>query len=175
LNRSVALYYFQLATEALSDLDAARVLPERQGAWDTNPVLSSFRVDASKRLVIGSVGRLDRFGDRVHPSWARRNLARVYPFLAGQPLTHAWFGRIGITSDRLPRLAEPAPGMVTIYGYNGRGIGPGTVFGREIAEFLAGGTRNALSLPWVEKRSEPFATARSTAIEIGARLYHLIT
>ncbi len=173
-NRIVALYYFQLATEALGDAEAARVLPERQGAWDTNPVLSSFRVDAAKRLVIGSVGRLDRFGDRVHRNWARRNLARLYPFLAGKPLTHAWFGRIGITSDHLPRLAEPAPGVVTVYGYNGRGIGPGTVFGREIAEFLAGGRRDALSLPFVEKRSEPFAAGRSAAIEFGARLYHLV-
>lgn len=174
VNRTVALYYFQFATETLSDAEAARVLPERHGAWDTNPVLSSFRKDAANRLIIGSIGRLDRFGDAVHRSWARRNLARLYPFLADKALTHAWFGRIAITSDHLPRLAEPAPGVVTIYGYNGRGIGPGTVFGREIAEFLASGKREALSLPVVTKRSERFAAGRSAAIEIGARLYHLV-
>lgn len=38
------LPYFQFATNPLPDKVAARILPERQGAWDTGLVMTSFRM-----------------------------------------------------------------------------------------------------------------------------------
>lgn len=55
----IHLPYFNFATEPLSDNLRASILPERQGAWDTKQVLSSFRFDRAGRLVFGSVGALE--------------------------------------------------------------------------------------------------------------------
>ncbi len=54
----IRLPYFNLATRPLPDRLRTSILPERQGAWDTHEVLSSFRFDQSGRLVFGSVGAL---------------------------------------------------------------------------------------------------------------------
>src|SRR5262249_54218572 len=51
----IHLPYFNFATEPLSNNLEASILPERQGAWDTKQVLSSFRFDRAGRLVFGSV------------------------------------------------------------------------------------------------------------------------
>jgi glycine/D-amino acid oxidase-like deaminating enzyme len=58
----VRLPYFNLATAPLPRELAQAVLPQRQGAWDTRQVLSSFRLDAAGRLVFGSVGALRGLG-----------------------------------------------------------------------------------------------------------------
>ena len=44
---------------------------------------------------------------------------------------------IGKTSNALPRFHRLAENVVTICGYNGRGIAPGTVFGRVLADLRA--------------------------------------
>lgn len=54
----IHLPYFNFATRPLPDDLRKSILPERQGAWDTREVLSSFRFDRSGRLVLGSVGAL---------------------------------------------------------------------------------------------------------------------
>ena len=47
-----------------------------------------------------------------------------------------------MTSDHVPHLHELAPGLWAGLGYNGRGVGLATVFGRLLAD-LALGTRPA--------------------------------
>ena len=63
-----------------------------------------------------------------------------------------WFGQDRHDEDHLPRLKEIGQGFA-IYGYNGRGIGPGTVFGRAIADF---------SNPAIGPRSPPSRDAGRT-------------
>ncbi|MGO7418377.1 FAD-dependent oxidoreductase, partial [Rhizobium ruizarguesonis] len=48
------------------------------------------------------------------------------------------YGQIGMTDNALPRFHKFAPGFVGFSGYNGRGIAPGTVFGRTLAEHILG-------------------------------------
>jgi len=60
------------------------------------------------------------------------------------------------------------------YGYNGRGIGPGTVFGRAVAKYFKTGEKAALPFPVTQNPSEPFAGLRGLAIEAGARIFHFI-
>ena len=52
-----------------------------------------------------------------------------------------------MTSDHIPRIHRLAEGLYTPIGYNGRGIAPGTVFGKAMAELLAGGDEADLPLP----------------------------
>ncbi|MCW6509181.1 NAD(P)/FAD-dependent oxidoreductase [Lichenifustis flavocetrariae] len=170
----VHLPYFNFATEPLTDNVRRSILPEQQGAWDTEEVLSSFRFDAAGRLVFGSVGALRGTGLSVHKFWARRMLRRLFPQLGEIRFESEWYGHIGMTANNLPRFHRFAPGVVGFSGYNGRGIAPGTVFGRELARLVLGQITEAdLPLPVTDPRAEPFRFIKETVYEVGAQAAHL--
>jgi glycine/D-amino acid oxidase-like deaminating enzyme len=165
--------YFQFATPPLPEQVRRTVLPEGQGAWDTALVLSSFRLDKAGRLVMGSVGQVDRFALGLHRQWARRTLAKVFPQIGSVALEHAWHGCIAMTADHIPRFYKLDTDMVMVTNYNGRGIGPGTVFGKLLAEYLITGDDNRIPLPVSRKKPIAFRNLRGLYYETGARLYHL--
>ena len=79
-----------------------------------------------------------------------------------------------MTSDNLPRFHQLEEGIFAFCGYNGRGIAPGTVFGRAMAAFLAGKIRTAdLPLPLSQPRPRVLRGLRSACYEAGAQLVHL--
>lgn len=172
----VHLPYFNLATAPLSAEQREAILPGGQGCWDTKTVLSSFRLDAAGRMVFGSVGALRGTGRPIHRSWARRALARLYPSLAGIDFEHEWYGRIGMTSDALPRLHRFAPTIIGTSGYNGRGISPGTVFGRILAEHVLGRLpEEEMPLPVTPLVPAAWQALRSAWYEVGAQAAHLVS
>jgi glycine/D-amino acid oxidase-like deaminating enzyme len=173
-SEQVRLPYFNVATEPLSDALLRRILPERQGAWDTKTVLRSFRLDASGRLVFGSVGALRGTGLAVHRAWAKRALRRLFPGIGDLRFEAEWFGMIGMTADNLPRFHRLDDRVLTICGYNGRGIAPGTVFGRCLADMALGRLRDDdCPLPCTAPKDARFRAIREGVIELGAQLAHL--
>jgi glycine/D-amino acid oxidase-like deaminating enzyme len=171
----MALPYFNLATRPLSPEMQASILPERQGAWDTKSILSSFRFDAAGRLVFGSVGALRAGGQTVHRAWAKRAMKKLFPGIGPIEFEAEWYGRIGMTTDNLPRFHRLAPNMVTICGYNGRGIAPGTVFGRCLADLTLGRMRDEeCALPLSEPETIAFRPLREATLELGATLAHAV-
>lgn len=166
------VHYFQLATEPLRCDLAGDILPGQEGCWDTALVMTSVRRDAVGRLIIGGIGD----GSSMHHGWARRKLTRLYPKLAGIAITHAWEGRISMTSDHLPRILKPAPERAyAIFGYSGRGIGPGTLFGRAAAQALLTGDETGLPVMPVAQFSEAFPCLKSVYYETGARVVHALS
>ncbi|NPC58337.1 NAD(P)/FAD-dependent oxidoreductase [Caenimonas soli] len=171
----VQLPYFNFATAPLPRENAQRILPDRQGAWDTRQVLSSFRLDAAGRLVFGSVGALRGVGRSIHRDWARRALARIFPQLKEVPFEHEWYGTIGMTSNAIPRFHELDRNVVSFSGFNGRGIAPGTVLGRELAKFVLGEVRrDDLPLPVTPVVTAPWRNAKALGYEAGAQAFHLV-
>ena len=140
------IHYFQLATTPLGDI-AKDILPERQGLWDTGKIMFSVRRDTFGRIIIGSMGRIVGGQKGLSEYWAKRNIRRLFPQLGTVEIEKAWYGQIAMTPDHLPRIHRLADGLYTPIGYNGRGITPGTVFGRAMAELLAGGKEDELPLP----------------------------
>jgi len=171
----IHLPYFNFATQPLSDNIRASILPERQGAWDTNDVLSSFRFDRAGRLVFGSCGALRGTGAAVHRSWAKRALKKLFPQIGDFKFEAEWYGLIGMTDDHLPRFHKLAENVVGFSGYNGRGIAPGTTFGRLLAFHALGQLdEKDLPLPASPPTKPSFRSARSAFYEVGAQLAHLI-
>ena len=170
----VMLPYFNLATSPLTDNVRKTILPGGQGAWDTKRVLSSFRFDAAGRLVFGSVGALRGTGTTVHRGWGRRELQRLFPQLSEVNFEHEWFGNIGMNDNAIPRFHRHAPNVFSVSGFNGRGIGPGTTFGRELARLALGEiSAEDFALPLGEL-GRPFMRQGRTAIyEVGSQLLHL--
>ena len=171
----IHLPYFNFATQPLSDNVRASILPERQGAWDTNEVLSSFRFDRAGRLVFGSCGALRGTGAAVHRSWARRALKKLFPQIGDVRFEAEWYGLIGMTDDHLPRFHKLAENVFGFSGYNGRGIAPGTTFGRLLALYALGQLdEKDLPLPASEPIKPNFRSARTALYEVGAQFVHLI-
>ncbi len=170
----VHLPYFNMATAPLGDNLRRSILPERQGVWDTREVLSSFRFDRQGRLVFGSVGALRGTGGPIHRAWGRRALARLFPQLAGVAFETEWYGQIGMTGNSLPCFHRLGRNVVSFSGYNGRGIAPGTVFGRCLAQLLLGAiTEDDLPLPPTDPVAAPRRALREAYYEAGAQLVHL--
>ncbi|QEI09410.1 FAD-binding oxidoreductase [Pigmentiphaga aceris] len=170
------LPYFNLATAPLSAVQRAHILPGGQGIWDTQSVLTSLRADRAGRLVFGSVGALRGVGRDIHHAWGRRALARLFPELGKVRFEHQWYGNIGMTTDSLPRLHRLAPRAMSLSGYNGRGIAPGTVFGRMMAQYITGALpEQDLPLPVSDVRAHAFRGVKETFYEVGAGLSHLVS
>ncbi|KPF43408.1 FAD-binding oxidoreductase [Rhizobium sp. AAP43] len=170
----VHLPYFNFATAPLSDNLQKSILAERQGCWDTKEVLTSFRMDKAGRMVFGSVGALRGTGLPIHRAWARRALKSVFPQIGDIPFECEWYGKIGMTTNNLPRFHKFAPGVIGFSGYNGRGIAPGTVFGKTLAAHILGQiAEDALPLPLTAPEAPPFRTLKEAWYETGAQLAHL--
>jgi len=169
----VHLPYFNLATKPLSEDLRRSILPERQGVWDTREVLSSFRFDQQGRLVFGSVGALRGSGLAIHRDWGRRALAKLFPQLRGVEFECEWYGQIGMTDNSLPRFYRLGRNVVSFSGYNGRGIAPGTVFGRCLAQLLLGAIgEDDLPLPISAPEPARHRAAKEAYYEVGAQLAH---
>ncbi len=140
------IHFFQLATVPLGDKGKA-ILRGGQGLWDTGAIMFSLRRDAFGRLIIGSMGTVIGGMDGLSRRWATRMLQRLFPDLGEVPFEHCWHGQIAMTPDHLPRMHRLDEGLYTPIGYNGRGITPGTIFGKAMAELLAGGREEDLPLP----------------------------
>ena len=171
----VHLPYFNFATEPLSSDLQASILPERQGAWDTKEVLRSFRFDRAGRLIFGSVGALRGTGTAIHRAWARRTLKALFPNIGSVRFESEWYGLIGMTENNLPRFHRLDHNVIAVSGYNGRGIAPGTVFGRALADRILGRLdERDFPLPLSAPTPPRFRTAREAYYEAGAQLAHLV-
>lgn len=168
------LPYFNMATKPLPADLRASILPDHQGAWDTRSVLTSFRTDAAGRLIFGSVGQLGLEAS-CHEGFARRSLLSMYPQLKDVEFEHLWWGKIGMTADNLPRLARLGPQALAVGGYNGRGIAPGTVYGRALAQHIAGDIAlRDIPVPVRDLSPEPFRAIKGLGIRAGAAALHAV-
>ncbi len=70
------------------------------------------------------------------------------------------------------RLFEPAPGLVAVTGYNGRGVTTGTVVGKAFADYLCNGDPQALPIPFAAMQPLAGVGLRSCLYEAGFSLYH---
>ncbi|MEQ9696047.1 FAD-binding oxidoreductase [Shimia sp. SDUM112013] len=170
----VPVHYFQAATDPMDPAAQACILPGREGCWDTALVMSSWRLDQAGRLIIGAMGQLGHIGSFAHETWLRRKVTRMFPALAEVPLRQTWHGRIAMTTEHLPKVLCPDPSLMVCFGYSGRGISPGTLFGKHIAEALLNDTPDALPVPPVKVHRLPFAGLRGAYYETGATLTHLV-
>ena len=146
------IHFFQLATKPLGER-VAGILRDGQGIWDTGTIMFALRRDAFGRLIVGSMGPVVGGEHGLSKRWAARRLQYLFPDLGPVEFEQAWHGSIAMTPDHLPRIHRLADGLYTPIAYNGRGIAPGTVFGKAMAELLAGGTEEDLPLPISEPKT----------------------
>jgi len=166
--------FFQFATPPLTGEPDKSVLPEHQGAWDTNLILSSYRRDAEGRLIVGSLGTVNGLAYGLHEAWVRRTINKTFPQVGDVPLEYGWHGTFAMNSNHLPRFHILDENMVMITSFNGRGIGPGTVFGKLLAGYVMDGDAEKIPLPVLKPQTIHTRLFWELFYETGARLYHFI-
>lgn len=171
-NAIIPAHYFQLATAPLPQALRDEILCGGEGCWDTAMVMSSFRMDTAGRMIFGGLGDLNGFGGSTHEAWARRSLAVVFPKLAAIPFVQSWTGRIAMTSAYLPRVERRGTNGISIFGYSGRGIAPGTMFGQAATNWAMG--QDTFPIAICHPKPEPAATLKNIYFETGATLTHMI-
>jgi glycine/D-amino acid oxidase-like deaminating enzyme len=161
----------QTATEPLPDAIRATILPGGTVASDTRKLLYYFRLDGDGRFIIGGRGTVtDQVPARVYAT-LRQVATRMFPALTGVPWPYRWYGRVGITRDWLPHLAELAPGVWTVLGYCGRGVAMATTMGLVLGDMLSGGHK--LSYPAASLKPIPLPALRRPMLQAGIAYYRL--
>ncbi|TCU96059.1 NAD(P)/FAD-dependent oxidoreductase [Paracandidimonas soli] len=161
----------QVATRPLPEDMRRQILPQGHISSDTRQLLTSFRLSPDGRLVMGGSG-----------ATAGLSHAHIVPFLhkAGNTLfrhlgklewEYQWSGYFAVTTDHLPHVHEPAPGMHISLGCNGRGIAISTALGIELAQRVLGA--QSLSVPVSDIRSIPFHTFRHLGVAVATRYKRL--
>ncbi len=168
------VYYFQAATKPLSKDSLEGILPNNEGCWDTATVMSSFRLDDENRFIIGGIGNLGSKVSNIHSSWAQKKAQSIFPSLKNNSLNFYWGGQIAMTDDHIPKILRIGQNAYSIFGYSGRGIGPGTYFGKSIVESFLTGSEGSLPIRPTHSNDEIFGKLKGNFIEFGAKLNHLI-
>jgi gamma-glutamylputrescine oxidase len=162
--RVVPLHTHVISTVPL-DPATVRALgwPGREGVVDARRFFNYFRLTADDRLLFGGgapayrAARGDlragatRFTDPRQWERLERELALVFPSLAGAAIEDRWAGVMGFTLDRLPVVGElaQAPGVLHAGGWCGHGVAFSIASGAVIAD-LAGGRESVWArLPWM--------------------------
>jgi glycine/D-amino acid oxidase-like deaminating enzyme len=163
----------QIASEPLPQALAAAILPGERAASDTRRLLVYWRKDAAGRFVIGGRGAENDW--QLARAFARlKRIARhLYPALAGIAFPYHWGGRVALTTDHLPHLHAPAPGLLAALGYNGRGVAMATAMGEVIAMRLTGTPDAALPVPVTPLRPIPLHALRGLGIAALGAWYRL--
>lgn len=148
----------QLASEPLDESLRECVLPQRHSCGDTEHLrLRYFRLDRDGRFVIGGPGWLTppRSASATSFRLLEAGTRRMFPQLARTRFEFRWAARDTVTPDLLPHLYEPAPGLFSALGFNGRGLAIGTALGSVLARRVLGEPSASLPYPTTPASSLP--------------------
>ncbi|MGI9223503.1 MAG: NAD(P)/FAD-dependent oxidoreductase [Woeseiaceae bacterium] len=157
----------QVASAPLSGSQSRSILPGGEAASDTQRLLTSFRLTADKRLIMGGASAT---GGDEHPGLLRqlhRAAQLRFPGLDGLSWDFGWSGYLALTQDHLPVIFKPAGGYYAGIGCNGRGIAMATVVGRELAEIVNGKLQHECDVPIRGVRKIPGFWLRHAGILAG--------
>ncbi|MCO4836652.1 MAG: FAD-binding oxidoreductase [Oceanospirillaceae bacterium] len=173
--RFTRVNYVQFATAPLTPTQRATVLPNGEGCWDTNTVMSSFRMDQHGRLIIGGVGSLGGKNTDAHLPWAHRKVAKLFPQISDYRFEYMWDGQIAMTANKLPKITSMGVNGIRLYGYSGRGIGPGTLFGKAAAHWAITGDEGLLPVAITAPKPEKHTGLKAVYFDMGATLNHWLS
>ncbi|MEN8950832.1 NAD(P)/FAD-dependent oxidoreductase [Planktotalea arctica] len=162
------MYSISIATASLTPEQRATVLPGRKTISDTRLAIYYARYDADHRLIFGCVGSNDSARTLGGVGRLLNGLHTVFPQLKDIKIECSWAGRIGVTQDMMPRMFEPAPGVLAGVGFSGRGIAMTSVMGRSLARKVLGGHNDDLPFPVSTIKPIPFHAVSSRMVPLMA-------
>ena len=170
--RVIPITSYIVATEELSPNLMRQLMPKGRMLTDTNRLLVYFRPSPDGRRIL--------FGGRAHYRPAdlaaaggilRRYMVRLFPELSKVKLSHAWFGYIAYTFDRLPHTGV-VDGMHYALGYCGSGVVMATWLGRKAALRVVGAKEAKSAFAELGHPSFPFYDGRPWFLPLVKAFYH---
>jgi len=140
-----------MATAPLPEDLARQLLPSDSCVEDVRYILDYYRLSADKRLLFGGGTVYGGTDPRNVESKLRPHMEKVFPELQGVPVTHAWSGNFALSFSRVPQLGKLGPETYFAMGYSGHGVTGSHLFGRLLAEAIAGDRQRFdrfAALPW---------------------------
>ncbi|MFK7859346.1 MAG: NAD(P)/FAD-dependent oxidoreductase [Granulosicoccus sp.] len=135
------------ATAPLTDNLRKSILPDEVTFVDKRRLILYMRYDRDGRLCVGDHGPTrDNFRVEDFDAVKQRAL-NVFPQLEGIGWDYHWGGRLAVTKSGLPFMHEVEPGLIAGMGFNGRGVGMGTMMGRELARYVVKGDSSSTGFP----------------------------
>lgn len=139
----VVVNSFQIATEPFS----SGPLPGGHIASDTRRLVFYYRRDVAGRFILGGRGTIEGTDRLENYRFLKDWLATSFPEANRVPLSHFWAGRVAITTDHIPHVHEPAPGLSVVTGYNGKGMAMAPAMGTRLARRILKDDADELCLP----------------------------
>lgn len=144
-----------IASEPLSANLRAKVMPNEVTFVDKRRLILYLRYDRNGRLCAGDHGPMrDRFALEDF-NGVKQRVLEIFPDLAGVEWEFHWGGRVAMTRSKLPYLHEIDDGLVAGMGYNGRGVGMGSMMGRILADYVLGKGQDAVPFPVTAPKTFP--------------------
>ena len=78
-----------------------------------------------------------------------------------------------MSSDYIPKVMCLDTDLFSIFGFSGRGIGPGTYFGTQFAKFLSSKMPETLPVGISRAYQDRYRQIKTAFFEVGARISHL--
>jgi len=126
-----------VATEPLG-ARARTLIANDAAVADSRFVVNYFRLSADGRLLFGG-GESYRHGLRPDViGFVRPYMLKIFPQLADVRIDYGWGGILGITLSRLPFVRRLSPHVLASAGYSGQGVALAPLFGKILAEAVAG-------------------------------------
>ena len=140
--RYYPLRSYVVATEPLSDADWESIgWKSRCSCYDTKIMLYYFRPTHDRRIVFGGRADYGEWENRGMYDQLEEAIGWVFPSLRGRlRISHRWYGLLGYTFDRSPRIdrLKDLPQVWYSMGYSGHGVGVATLCGKILAGNLLG-------------------------------------
>lgn len=170
----VPVFAMQIATDPIPADTAKTILSGTSCVSDTKRLLTYFRKDAAGRFVIGSRGP---FTANPAASDARSLLLsarKTFPALESVDFPYRWAGRIAVTTDHVPHLHNPAPGLWAALGYNGRGVAMASLMGAVLARACNSAPAHSPRYPVSAVNAIPFHAFHRAGVHAMVAYYRLL-
>lgn len=153
---TLPLHVIEFATAPLTPEQRRVVLPEGGSFTDRQSYLFTARQDADGRLISAFPMSAPLQGQGAYEREARLRLQRHFPTLGPVTIQHLWRGTAFLNTSFLPHVFDLNDGAYAIQACNGRGIPINVALGQEVAEALATGGFERLSVPLQKPRPVRF-------------------
>lgn len=150
---------FIIATEPLSEQEAAEINPLDMAICDMNEVLDYHRLSADRRLLFG--GRCNYSGREPASIKATMlpRMAKIFPQLANKRIDYEWGGNIGIVVNRVPMIGRASKNVFYSLGYCGHGVNVTHLAGEIMADAVSGSFERMDIFDNIKHQPIPFGKA----------------
>ena len=163
-----------IASEPLPAHLQESIMPGQVTLVDKRRLILYMRYDRDGRLCIGDHGPMrDTFNlDDFEP--VKKRALDVFPQLKNIRWDYHWGGRVAMTHSKIPFLHRIAPGLTAAMGYNGRGVGMGSLMGKVAAETILRKNDDLSDFPVTYPRGFALHRFHGTGVTMAVKWFALL-